>query len=60
MGLNFDQFKSGGLHDKHALSILELGTHESLSICLKMDEKQEIPCRNGQSQEISEFTLTPS
>lgn len=59
MGLNSEQFMSGGLHGKHALSNLELGNHENLSICLNAEEKKEIPCPDGQSQEISEFTLTP-
>ena len=37
--INFDEFKSGGLHEKHAVATLNLGNH--LSIGLKTEETQE-------------------
>jgi hypothetical protein len=37
--INFDEFKSGGLHEKHAVATLNLGNH--LSIGLKTEEIQE-------------------
>jgi hypothetical protein len=36
---NLDKFKSGGLHEKHAVATWKLGNH--LSICLKTEENQE-------------------
>jgi hypothetical protein len=36
MELNFDEFKWGGLYEKHGSSNLEIGNH--LSLCLKAEE----------------------
>jgi hypothetical protein len=39
MELNFDEFKSGGLHKRHAVATWTLGNN--LNICLKTEENQE-------------------
>jgi hypothetical protein len=35
-GINIDKFKSGMLHEKHAVTTWNIGNH--LSICLKIEE----------------------
>jgi hypothetical protein len=46
-GGNFDEFKSGGLHEKRAAA-----TWNYLSICLKTEKIQENLCRDGRSQDL--------
>jgi hypothetical protein len=47
---NFDEFKSGGLHEKHAVANWNLGT---ISLFAYMTEKpQENLCRDGRSQDL--------
>jgi hypothetical protein len=49
-GLNSDEFKLGGLHEKHAVATWEL--ENRLSIRLKTEENHENLCRDGGSQEL--------
>lgn len=48
--INFNKFKSGGLHETHAAATCNLGNH--LSICLKTEKIQENLYRNGRSHDI--------
>jgi hypothetical protein len=43
----FDEFKSGGLHEEHAVAT---GNH--LGICLETEENQENLCRGCRSQDL--------
>jgi hypothetical protein len=47
---NFDEFKSGGLHEKHAVATWNLGTISALAY--KTEEYQENLCRDGRSQDL--------
>jgi hypothetical protein len=50
-GFNFDGFKLGVLHEKHAeATCFYLGNH--VTICLKTEESQENLCRHSQSQDL--------
>jgi len=44
-GIDFGTFKSGKLHDTHAVATWNVVTH--LCVCLKTGEKQENLCRDG-------------
>lgn len=46
-GINFDEFKSGGLLQKHAVVTLNIGNR--ISIGLKIEEKHENLCRDGRA-----------
>jgi hypothetical protein len=47
---NFDKFKSGGLHEKHAVATSNLGTVSAFAY--ETEENQENLCRDGRSQDL--------
>jgi hypothetical protein len=47
---NFDEFKSGVLHEKHAVVTWNLGTISAF-VC-KTEENQENLCRDDRSQNL--------
>jgi hypothetical protein len=47
-------YKSGGLHVKHALSTWDLGNH--LSICWKAEENQANMRRGGRAKDLSDVS----
>jgi hypothetical protein len=50
-GLNFDETKLGGQHAKHAVA-----TWNHLKICLRREENQENPCRDGRCTTLRMYT----
>jgi hypothetical protein len=47
---NFGEFKSGGLHEKHAVATWNLGTISAFAY--KTEENQENLCRDSRSQDF--------
>jgi hypothetical protein len=52
---NFEEFKSGGLHEKHAIATWNLETISAFAY--KTEENQEILCRDGLILRVPLYSL---